>query len=147
MSKFFGFRRRTSTGHPSFPISGNGGNPQAGDDLGADVIPLGLLCRKRRYPLLAHRSDRGENPNIAVVPIAKEAARSQFVAAESFAAKVPDNHAAAKMEESRVRTDRNSVGVQVPQLRQQVAWQMSCDMLLNVLTDRLRYLRPLLLRK
>jgi hypothetical protein len=54
---------------------------------------------------------------------------------ESFSAKVPDSHAAAKMEERIVRTDGNSAGVQVPQLRQQVVWQMSYDMLLNVLTD------------
>ena len=54
----------------------------------------------------------------------------------------------APTEERIVRTDRNSAGVQVPQLRQQqVVWQMGCDMLLNVLTDRLRNLRPKLLRK
>src|ERR1019366_10484029 len=28
-------------------------------------------CRKRCYPLLTHRSDRGENPDIALVPITK----------------------------------------------------------------------------
>jgi hypothetical protein len=31
MSRFFGLRRRISTVHPSFPISGNGGDPEAGE--------------------------------------------------------------------------------------------------------------------
>ena len=138
MSKFVGLRRRISKVHPSYPISGNSGNPQAGDDLGADVIPLGLLCRKRRYPSLAHRCDRGENPNIALVPNAQQAARRQLVVTESFSAKVPDGHAATKMEERIVRTDRNSAGVQVAKLRQYIGWQVGCHMLLNVLADRLR---------
>src|ERR1035437_1280999 len=42
-------------------------------------------CRKRCYPLLTHRSDRGENPDIALVPITKEAARGQLIVTESSA--------------------------------------------------------------
>jgi hypothetical protein len=64
-------------------------------------------------PLLTYRSDRGENPDIAIVPVAKEAARGQLGVTQSFSAEVSDGHAAAKMEERRVRTDRNSAGVQV----------------------------------
>ena len=52
------------------------------------------------------------------VPIAAETAASrQFVVAEPFSAKVPDSHAAAKVEEGIVRTDAHSAGVQVTQLR------------------------------
>jgi hypothetical protein len=43
MNKLVGFRRRVSTVHPSFPISGNRGDPEAGEDLGVDGSPLGLL--------------------------------------------------------------------------------------------------------
>jgi hypothetical protein len=71
-------------------------------------------CRNDGCRLLAHRRDRGEYPDIAVVPIAAEgAAGRQFVVTEPFSAKVPDSHAAAKMEERIVRTDWNSAGVQV----------------------------------
>lgn len=105
-------------------------------------------CRNDGCRLLAHRRDRGEYPDIAVVPIAAEgAAGRQFVVTEPFSAKVPDSHAAAKMEERIVRTDWNSAGVQVAQLHKQVGWKMSYHMLLNLLADRLRDLRPQLLRR
>jgi hypothetical protein len=61
--------------------------------------------------LLAHRRDRGEYSDIAVVPIATELASRQLVVTEPFSAKVSDSHAAAKMEERIVRTDRNSACV------------------------------------
>jgi len=93
--------------------------------------------------LLAHRSDRGEYPDIAIVPIAAETAASrQFVVAEPFSAKIPDSHAAAKVEEGIVRTDAHSAGVLVTPLGQQVCWQMGENMLFDVPADQLRDLRP-----
>jgi hypothetical protein len=62
------------------------------------------------------RRNRGEYPDIAVVPIAKETAGCQFIVTWPFSAKVPDGHAAAKMKERVVRTDGNSAGVEVVQL-------------------------------
>src|SRR4051812_34987833 len=96
--------------------------------------------------LLAHRRDRGEYSDIAVVPIATELASRQLVVTEPFSAKVSDSHAAAKMEERVVRTDRNSAGVQVAQLDQQLGWQVCRHALLNVFADGLRNLDPQLLR-
>jgi hypothetical protein len=46
------------------------------------------------------------------------------------------------MEERRVRTDGDTAGVQVAQLRQDFSRQAGCHMLLNDLSDRLRDLRP-----
>jgi hypothetical protein len=52
-------------------------------------------------------SDRGEDLDIASVPIAKETVTCQLVVSEPFPAKVPHDHAAAKMEERRLRLDWN----------------------------------------
>jgi hypothetical protein len=96
----------------------------------------GSHCYYRSRLLLAHGSDRGEHPDIAVVPIgAQAAAGCQFVVIQPFSAQVPDGHAAAKMEESRVRLDRNSAGVQVAKFRQYTGWQVSGHMLLDALAD------------
>ena len=47
----------------------------------------------KEKPLLMHRSDSGENPDIALVPIAKEAVRGQLFVTKSLSAKVADSHA------------------------------------------------------
>ena len=60
---------------------------------------------------------------------AETAASRQFVVAEPFSAKVPDSHAAAKVEEGIVRTDAHSAGVLVTPLGQQFCWQMGENML------------------
>jgi hypothetical protein len=77
-----------------------------------------MAVEKDRSYSLASRPDSCEYPNIAVIPIAAErAVGCQFVIAEPFSTKVSDLHAAGKMEESKVRADRNSAGMQVVQLR------------------------------
>jgi hypothetical protein len=84
------------------------------------------------------RGDRGENPNITHVPIAKEAARRQFVVTEPFSAKVSHGHAAPEMKERRVKTDVDTAGVQVAQFRQDFGRRAGRHMLLNDLSDRRR---------
>src|SRR3954452_12269287 len=87
---------------------------------------------------VARGADSGEYPDIAAVPVAKEAVLSQLVLTESFSAKVADRHAAPKMEERLIRTDRTSAGVQVAQLDQQLGRQPCCDVLLNVFANGFR---------
>jgi hypothetical protein len=94
-------------------------------------------CRLPRRQLDGGYSDR------AIVPIAAETAASrQFVVAEPFSAKVPDSHAAAKVEEGIVRTDCTLRGRAGHAICQQVCWQMGENMLFDVPADQLRDLRP-----
>src|SRR3954447_22752092 len=94
---------------------------------------------------VARGADCREYPDIASVPVAKEAVLSQLVLTESFSAKVADRHAAPKMEERLIKTDRTSPGVQVTQLGQQLGRQTCCDVLLNIFANGLRDLDPKLL--
>jgi len=94
------------------------------------------LPADRRLSSDRRRGDRGEHPDAATVPIAAQAAaRCQLVITEPFSAKVPNGQAAAKMEERRVRTDGDTVGVQVAQLRQDLAGKRAatcCSTILRI---------------
>src|SRR5712692_4258173 len=88
----------------------------------------------------ARPTSRGANNRCATVR--ETAASRQFIVAEPFSAKVPDSHAAAKVEEGIVGTDAHSAGVLVTPLGQRVCWQMGENMLFDVPADQLRDLRP-----
>jgi hypothetical protein len=96
-----------------------------------------IAARATALLLLPHRADHGEYRDIAVVP----------TGAQPLSAKVSDRHAAAKMEERRIRTDGKSAGVQVAQLCLDCGWYLSSHMLFNHLADRRRDLGPILYRK
>lgn len=74
--------------------------------LGSAIDERGLL--------LAHRGDRGEHSDIAVVPIGAETtAGRELIVTKSFSAKVSNGHATAKMKNRRIRADWNSADIQV----------------------------------
>jgi len=104
----------------------------------------GLWADRRLRPShRRRRSDRGEDTDIAPVPIAAEGAvNCQIIVTEPFSAKVPNGHAAAKMKNA----GSESIGIpracRSRSFAKILAGKRACHMLLHDLADRRRDLLP-----